>query len=170
MGVDLKPNRPTKDTSMTTNAGTTKAPKTQTRKPAKVAKAVKSATSSFPAQEGSKVTTPTAETIPPPAEKPATKAAEGANTPKAVKVPKARNQPKAPKEPADRLPTTLDELKASKGGLVCYLFFTGKGREEIAMELAAAFKLTDVQAAKITRRITGRARLFKRVFELMAAK
>jgi hypothetical protein len=33
-----------------------------------------------------------------------------------------------------------------------------------------AFKLTDAQAAKIVRRITGRARFFQRVAELMAAK
>ncbi len=42
-------------------------------------------------------------------------------------------------------------------------------REEITKDLATVFKLTDAKAAKITL-ITGRARLFKRVFELMAAK
>lgn len=130
MGADSKPNRPTKETSMTTNAGMTKAPKTKTPKTPKATKPTASAAK--------------------PAEKP-------------VKA-------KAAKAPADRLPTTLDELKASKGGLICYLFFTGKGREEIAREVATSFKLTDTQAGKITRRITGRARLFKRVFELMAGK
>ncbi len=95
------------------------------------------------------------------------KAAKPTTTAKPAEKP---GKAKAAKEPADRLPTTLDELKASKGGLVCYLFFSGKGREEITKELVTEFKLTETQAAKITRRITGRARLFKRVFELMAGK
>jgi len=96
------------------------------------------------------------------------------------KAPKAKREPAAKVvkdtkadgdgEPADRLPMTVEELKATKGGLVCFLFFSGKDTEPIAKELKAAFKLSDVQAVKIVRRITGRARLFKRVFELMPAK
>jgi hypothetical protein len=97
-----------------------------------------------------------------------------------AKAPKAKREPAAtvPKdtkadsdvEPADRLPASLEELKATKGGLVSFLFLSGKDKEEIAAELKAAFKLTDEQAAKIVRRITGRARFFKRAFELTAAK
>jgi hypothetical protein len=73
-------------------------------------------------------------------------------------------------ESADRLPVTIDELKASKSGLVCYLFLSGKDKPEITKELKAAFDLNDTQADKITRRITGRVRFFRRVFELMTAK
>ena len=73
-------------------------------------------------------------------------------------------------EPADRLPGTVEELKESKSGLVSYLFLSGKDKEEIAKELKTAFKLTDAQAAKIVRRITGRARFFQRAFALTAAK
>ena len=47
---------------------------------------------------------------------------------------------------------------------------SGKDQDDIAKELKAAFKLTDGQAAKIVRRITGRARFFQRAFALMAAK
>ena len=96
------------------------------------------------------------------------------------KAPKAKRQPapkarKAPKveadgEPTDRLPTTVAELKETKGGLVTFLFRSGKAKDDIAKELKAAFKLTDGQAVKIVRRITGRARFFQRAFELMAAK
>ncbi|MCZ7637640.1 MAG: hypothetical protein M5U12_38355 [Verrucomicrobia bacterium] len=68
------------------------------------------------------------------------------------------------------MPGNLDELKATKGGLVSFLFLSGKDKEAIAAELKTAFKLGDAQAAKIVRRITGRVRLFQRVFELMAAK
>ena len=50
------------------------------------------------------------------------------------------------------------------------MFLSGKDKEDIAQELKTAFKLGDAQAAKIVRRITGRVRLFQRVFELMAAK
>jgi len=39
-----------------------------------------------------------------------------------------------------------------------------------AQEIAATFKLADAQAVKIVRRITGRARFFRRAFDLMAAK
>jgi hypothetical protein len=72
-------------------------------------------------------------------------------------------------EPVDRLPSSIDELKASKSGLVAYLFLLGKDKEAIAAELKTAFKLPDTQAAKIVRRITGRARFFQRVGELMTA-
>jgi hypothetical protein len=51
-----------------------------------------------------------------------------------------------------------------------YLFLSGKDKEAIAAELKAAFKLPDTQAVKIVRRITGRARFFQRVDELMTAK
>jgi hypothetical protein len=73
-------------------------------------------------------------------------------------------------EPVDRLPSSIDELKTSKSGLVAYLFLSGKDKEAIAAELKGAFKLPDTQAAKIVRRITGRARFFQRVDELMTAK
>ncbi len=95
-----------------------------------------------------------------------------------AKVPKAKRQPaakpaktaKLAKEPADRLPSTLDELKAGKAGLATYLFLSGKGKDEIAAELKSAFKLSDSQAAKIVRRIVGRARLFQRALSLVTAK
>jgi hypothetical protein len=103
---------------------------------------------------------------------------------KATKVPTPKVEPqqaakaKEPKsakgkvkgESSDRLPATIEELKASKGGLVCHLFLSGKDKEDIAKELKTAFNLSDAQAAKITRRITGRTRFFRRVFELMATK
>ena len=72
-------------------------------------------------------------------------------------------------EPVDRLPSSIDELKDSKSGLVAYLFLSGKDKEAIAAELKTAFKLPDTQAVKIVRRITGRARFFQRVGELMTA-
>jgi hypothetical protein len=53
---------------------------------------------------------------------------------------------------------------------IAYLFLSGKDKEAIAAELKAAFKLPDTQAVKIVRRITGRARFFQRVDELMTAK
>ena len=77
---------------------------------------------------------------------------------------------KRAKEPADRLPSTVDELKAGKAGLATYLFLSGKGKDEIAGELKAAFKLSDTQAAKITRRVLGRARFFQRALSLVTAK
>jgi hypothetical protein len=94
------------------------------------------------------------------------------------KAPKAKRQPaakpakaaKREKEPADRLPSTVDELKAGKAGLATYLFLSGKGKDEIAGELKAAFKLSDTQAAKVTRRIVGRARFFQRALSLVTAK
>ena len=73
-------------------------------------------------------------------------------------------------EATDQLPTTLDELKETKGGFVAFHFLTGKDKDAIAKDLAAAFKLTEPQAAKIVRRITGRVRLYARVFELVPAK
>ena len=91
-----------------------------------------------------------------------------------AKAPKAKKEPAAKvekdEEPADRLPTTVAELKESKSGLVTFLFLSGKEKEDIAKELAATFKLADAQAVKIVRRITGRARFFRRAFDLMAAK
>lgn len=96
---------------------------------------------------------------------------------KGVKLPK---QPKAAKpsketaegdnEPVDRLPTTLADLKETKSGLVAFLHLIGKDKDAIAKELKAAFKLNETQAEKITRRITGRVRLYKRVLELVPAK
>ncbi len=101
---------------------------------------------------------------------PATKA----KAPKAKKEPAAKVE-KAAKadtdaEPVDRLPATVEELKESKSGLVTFLFLRGKDKEEIAKELQATFKVADAQAAKIVRRITGRARFFQRAFALTAAK
>lgn len=40
----------------------------------------------------------------------------------------------------------------------------------MALELNAAFQLTDGQAAKIVRRITGRARFLQRAFALMTTR
>ena len=68
------------------------------------------------------------------------------------------------------MPTTVAELKKSKSGLVTFLFLGGKEKDDIAKEIAATFKLADEQAVKIVRRITGRARFFRRAFDLMAAK
>jgi hypothetical protein len=59
-----------------------------------------------------------------------------------------------------------EELKASKGGLVTFLFFAGRDRDGIAKELKAAFKVNDEQALKIT----GRARFYKQALELTTAK
>jgi hypothetical protein len=100
-------------------------------------------------------------------------------TPKAPKVKaKARTEQaakpaktaKRAKEPADRLPATVEELKAGKAGLATYLFLSGKGKDEIAAELKSAFKLSATQAAKIVRRIVGRARFFQRALSLVTAK
>ena len=91
-----------------------------------------------------------------------------------AKAPKARKEPAAKvekdEEPADRMPTTVAELKESKSGLVTFLHLSGKDKDAIAQEVAATFKLADAQAVKIVRRITGRARFFRRAFDLMAAK
>ncbi|MCL4181734.1 MAG: hypothetical protein KJ072_28865 [Verrucomicrobia bacterium] len=92
---------------------------------------------------------------------------------KATKIeaaPKAAKVQKKAKEPTDRLPSNLDELKAGKAGLATYLFLSGKGKDEIAGELKSAFKLSDTQAAKITRRVLGRARFFQRALSLVTAK
>ena len=95
-----------------------------------------------------------------------------ATSPKVEKPPKAAKAAKsdADGEATDRLPTTLDELKETKGGFVAFHFLTGKDRDAITKDLAAAFKLTEARAAKIVRRITGRVRLYARVFELVPAK
>ncbi len=42
-----------------------------------------------------------------------------------------------------------------------------KDKDDITKELSATFKLTDEHAAKIMRRITGRARFFRRAFDLL---
>ena len=96
----------------------------------------------------------------------------------APKASKVKRQPaakpakaaKRAKEPTDRLLATVDELKAGKAGLATYLFLSGKGKEEIAGELKSAFKLSDTQAAKITRRVLGRARFFQRALSLVTGK
>ena len=117
-------------------------------------------------------------------EAPQTSKTTTANEPKAAKAKKATTAPateqpaKAAKstksdtdgEATDRLPTTLNELKETKGGFVAFHFLTGKDKDAIAKDLAAAFKLAEPQAAKIVRRITGRVRLYARVFELVPAK
>ena len=99
-----------------------------------------------------------------------TKKEPKAKAPKTKRAPAVKADPKSESEPTDRLPATVEELKATKGGLVTYLCLSGKGKEEIAVELKAAFKLTDIQAVKTVRRITGRARFFRRALELTAAK
>lgn len=68
---------------------------------------------------------------------------------------------------ADRLPTTLKELNETKGGFVAARYLAGESNDAIAKELRLAFKLSESQAAKITRRITGRVRLYKRLFEII---
>jgi len=121
-----------------------------------------------------KLMTNTVETTKEPTKKTkATKAQEPkAETASVVKAnkPKPAKEGKTSAEAGDRLPTTIEDLKATKGGLVCFLFLSGKEKEEIANELKTAFGLADTQATKIIRRITGRARFFRRVFELMAVK
>ena len=71
---------------------------------------------------------------------------------------------------SDRLPTTLDELKETKGGFVAFHFLTGKDKDAIAKDLTASFKLAEPQTAKIARRIIGCACLYAPVFELVPAK
>ncbi len=95
-----------------------------------------------------------------------------AKAPKAKKesAPMAEVKADTESEPVDRLPTTVAELKESKSGLVTFLFLSGRDKDEIAKELQATFKLAESQAVKIVRRITGRARFFRRAFDLMAAK
>jgi hypothetical protein len=100
-----------------------------------------------------------------------TKPIKGVKLHKQSKAAKAvKNTAEGDNEPADRLPTTLAELKETKSGLVAYLHLVGKDKDAIAKELKAAFKLSETQAVKITRRITGRVRLYKRVLELVPAK
>jgi hypothetical protein len=91
---------------------------------------------------------------------------------KAAKAPKAPKPPKDEKdeEAADRLPTTIEELKETKSGLVAWMHVAGKEKDEIAKAVKDTFKVSEAQAVKIVRRITGRARFFRRVFDLMAAK
>ncbi len=96
-------------------------------------------------------------------------------TPKTGAMPKALNAPKAAKadkeeEPADRLPTTIEELKETKSGLVAWMHVAGKESDEIAKAVKDTFKVSESQAVKIVRRIAGRARFFRRVFDLTAAK
>jgi hypothetical protein len=93
-----------------------------------------------------------------------------AKTSKTEATPKATKAQKATKEPADRLPATIEELKAGKAGLATYLFLSGKSKDEIAVELKSAFKVSDTQALKIVRRIVGRARFFQRALSLVTAK
>lgn len=133
----------------TTEANQT--PKTTTTTEPKAAKAKKA--TSAPATEQPAPQPPAA---PAKVEKPA----------KAAKAAKSD----ADGETTDRLPTTLDELKETKGGFVAFHFLTGKDKDAIAKDLAAAFKLGEAQAAKIVRRITARVRLYARVFELVPAK
>ena len=54
--------------------------------------------------------------------------------------------------------------------MVTYLFLSGQDKEDIAKELKVAFRLADAQAAKIVRRITGRARFFQRAFSLVTVE
>jgi hypothetical protein len=96
------------------------------------------------------------------------------DTAKPIKGVKLPRQPKAvtpasdiDKQPTDRLPTTLKELQATKGGFVASLFLTGKDEPTIVKELKEAFNLTDAKSATITRRIIRRARLYKRIFEII---
>lgn len=100
-----------------------------------------------------------------PAPQPAAAPAKAKKPAKATKAAKSDSDG----ETTDRLPTTLDELKETKGGFVAFHFLTGKDKDAIAKDLAAAFKMAEPQAAKIVRRITGRVRLYTRVFELVPA-
>jgi len=104
------------------------------------------------------------------ADKPAPVPNGKAKAPKAKKAPAPKVEKETDTEPVDRLPTTVAELKESKSGLVTFLFLSGREKDEIAKELQATFKLAEAQAVKIVRRITGRARFFRRAFDLMAAK
>ena len=103
-----------------------------------------------------------------PAPQPATAPAKVEKPAKSAKA--AKTDTDTDSEPTDRLPITLDELKETKGGFVAFHFLTGKDKDAIAKDLAAAFKLAEPQAAKIVRRITGRVRLYARVFELVPSK
>ena len=119
-------------------------------------------------KNGTKEQTPKTTTQTPVAPVPAPEQNGKAKAPKAKKEPAVKVE--KDEEPADRLPTTVAELKESKSGLVTFLHLSGKDKDDIAKEVAATFKLADAQAVKIVRRITGRARFFRRAFDLMAAK
>ena len=121
-------------------------------------------------KNGTKEQTPKSTTPTPAAPVPAPVPNGKAKAPKAKKEPAAKVEKDTDSEPADRMPTTVEELKESKSGLVTFLFLSGKDKETIAKEVATTFKLADTQAVKIVRRITGRARFFRRAFNLMAAK
>lgn len=71
---------------------------------------------------------------------------------------------------ADRLPTSVKELKETKGGLVASLYLAGRSRDFIGKELKLEFKVSEAQSLKITRRIVGRVRLYQRIFELVPVK
>ncbi len=101
---------------------------------------------------------------------PKTKTPKAARTPATKLDAKPDAKPDTDAEPVDRLPATVEELKATKGGLVTFLFLSGKDKEAIAAELKPAFKLSDAQAVKIARRITGRTRFFQRALSLVSAK
>lgn len=66
--------------------------------------------------------------------------------------------------------STIDEPNETAGGFVALHFLTGKEKDATTWDLVAALKLAEPQAAKIVRRITGRVRLYARVFELVPAK
>lgn len=135
------------------------------------------ATAATPAETLEKVEVQTTEPTPAPTPTPDLKAyAKPAKPAKAGKVEKAAKTVKKAKkekddgETTDRLPSNLTELKDTKGGLVAYLFLNGKDVEAIAQEVKTTFKVADTQAVKITRRITGRVRLYRRIFDLVPAK
>lgn len=88
---------------------------------------------------------------------------------RAPKVEKAKPAPTGEDEGeiSDRLPTSLKELKETKGGLVASLYLGGRSRDFIAKELKLAFKVSEAQSVKITRRIIGRVRLYQRIFEIV---
>lgn len=101
--------------------------------------------------------------------KPVRKVAPKATKPKAIRKAKAARK-EADTEKLDRLPTTLAELRETKGGFIATLFLKGRDRDGIAKEVKAAFRLTEARAMKITRRIIGRIRLYQRIFELLHAR
>ena len=121
-------------------------------------------------KNGTKEQTPKTTTTTPAAPVPAPVQNGKAKAQKPKKEPTAKVEKDIDSEPADRMPTTVAELKESKSGLVTFLHLSGKDKDDIAKEVAATFKLADAQAVKIVRRITGRARFFRRAFDLMVAK
>jgi hypothetical protein len=56
---------------------------------------------------------------------------------------KPARKSKEESEPVDRLPSNIDELKASKSEMVAFLFLSGKDKGAIATEVKTAFKLPD---------------------------